>query len=208
MNCCDGGAHILQEVLVLSRKKHIKKLSVIRESVDLGKAAKAHISISLFTPLRSLKSSGVYKLVLATKHDSSTPLVMKLVNHISLKDDRFRKQLAAEQNMLKRITEANLPFLPRLYWSFVDNERHCLVTRYHPYSLMSSLNRQDPGFAADVMFYAAELVSDMVHLFMFVVLISIRICRSRQCVVLDRWESFTAAYVLKMCCSPKPVMSS
>ncbi|THH31622.1 hypothetical protein EUX98_g2572 [Antrodiella citrinella] len=149
----------LQEVLVLSRKRHTKKLSVIPESMDAGmpsNLATQVIKLACFDLARLLKDEPGSKTYLGLKSGSSRYAV-KVVHQRFLVDRTYYRLIAHEHKLLKRVTEAELPFLPRLYWCFSDVEQLCLVTGYYPGAVYQSLEHNG-AHPTSVLFYAAELV--------------------------------------------------
>ncbi|TCD71415.1 hypothetical protein EIP91_010121 [Steccherinum ochraceum] len=147
----------IDEVLVLSRKRHTKKLSVIRESIDSSKPRKG-IDIASFKLASVMQADSTSKVFLATKAENSACYALKAIPHDRLIERVVRERISAEHQTLKRVTQANLPFLPRLYWSFHDEEHLYLVTGYYPSSVDTMLNREEASFMSNVKFYAAELL--------------------------------------------------
>ncbi|KAH8101498.1 kinase-like domain-containing protein [Cristinia sonorae] len=147
--------HICSYVLVLSRKRHTKKLSVIKESVDSGRGKK--VDISSFKLARLILDSVATKVLLGTIHGSSKCYMIKVIRQ-ELVDAKGFQEVIREHRLLKFVTQNKLPFLPRLFWSFLDANHLYIVNGYASEPLHGMLDRNNSSFGDETLFYISELV--------------------------------------------------
>ncbi|KAF9466960.1 kinase-like domain-containing protein [Collybia nuda] len=88
---------------------------------------------------------------LCRKRDTGRIFVLKSFNSRDLRN-------SSEQTILGMLRTLDAPFLPRVYWSFRDNDIYRMVMEYYPrHNLSGQLARYGVLSSAHALFYACEI---------------------------------------------------
>lgn len=85
------------------------------------------VNASDFEYIRTLKVAQYGESLIARKPDTGTVYTVKLVRKSGHSASELARRVAAEQKIMRVLTECSAPFAARLHWSFEDDRAMYLV---------------------------------------------------------------------------------
>ncbi|KAH9850553.1 kinase-like domain-containing protein [Lenzites betulinus] len=156
----------VEEVMVVKKKKR-KPLSVIieaTEGIHLSPtkprvAVVGTVNASDFEYIRTLKVAQYGESLIARKPDTGTVHTVKLVRKSGHSASELARRVAAEQKIMRVLTECSVPFAARLHWSFEDDRAmYLVIDRTDGSNLRGVVETQGPLLPHDAVLCAAELI--------------------------------------------------
>ncbi|TDL28941.1 kinase-like protein, partial [Rickenella mellea] len=118
-----------------------------------------------FDFLHVLGTGRFAKVYLARREADSKLYAVKSVRKRAVLDEYCTPHVRSEQACLKMVTELLAPFLPRLHWSFQDEERLYMAMDFYPGGdLLTHLTRDGYFNTERCVFYASEIAEAVSYL--------------------------------------------
>ncbi|KAI0825344.1 kinase-like domain-containing protein [Trametes gibbosa] len=131
-----------------------------RASYEQPKSRIGEVGASDFEYIRTLKVGERGEYLIARKPDTGAVYTVKLVRKSGHSASRLAEHVAAEQKILKVLTECCVPFLARLFWSFEDDRAmYLVIDRIDGSNLRGVIEAHGPLLPHDAVLCAAELIA-------------------------------------------------
>ncbi|RPD59450.1 kinase-like protein [Lentinus tigrinus ALCF2SS1-6] len=163
----------VEEVMVVSKKDKTRRpLSAIVEASDRPAYTQSEqpqstvsVDANSFEYIKSIRSKDVRESVVARKLDDGKIFTVKLVRKSGQEATRHEAQFRKEQRALRVLTDAQLPYVTKLWWSFEDAKAMYLVTdRTDGPNLRTVVENGGPLSSHQALFCAAEMAAGLCEL--------------------------------------------